>query len=153
MVAIVRLANRDGEVSCSWSPDGLEVRALVASSYHDHDTILNEIVDFTTDGISPVRGKIRCNREVQDLHAKLSETLTCVDDLMHIPVRAYAVLRNYHIRTRSDTSDQPNDAGFMTDRVTDVRAYKAERIDSAVREVRMREIDPGADNADPNMFP
>ena len=71
LVAIVRLANRDGELSCSWSPDGLEVRALVAGSYHDRDTILNEIVDFTTDGIRPVRGKIRCNREVQDLHAKL----------------------------------------------------------------------------------
>jgi hypothetical protein len=41
----------------------------------------------------------------------------------------------------------------MTDRVTDVRAYKAERVDRTLGEVRMREIDPGADNADPNTFP
>jgi len=86
------------------------------------------------------------------LDAKFPETLACIDDLMHVPVRAHAVLRNYHVRTRSDTSDQPNDARFMTDRVTDVRTYKAERVDGAVREVRMREIDPGADNPDPNTF-
>lgn len=134
---IVRLANGDGEVSCSWSPDGLEAGALVAGSYYDCDTILNEIVDFATDGVRPVCGNIRCNGEVQDLYAKLSEALTCVDDLMHVPVSAHAVLRNYHVRTWSDTGDQPDDAGFMTDRITDVRAYKAERVDGVVREVRM----------------
>jgi hypothetical protein len=41
----------------------------------------------------------------------------------------------------------------MADRVAHIGTEEAERIDRVVAEVRMREIDPGADNADPNTFP
>jgi hypothetical protein len=153
LVTLIRLANRDRLLSRSWGPDRLEVRTLVAGSYNNRDTILDEIVDFTADRVRPIGRKVGGHREIQNLYAKFSEALACVDDLVHIPVCTYAVLRNHDVRSRSDTRDQPHDACLVTDRVIDIRAYKAERIDGAVREVRMREIDPGADNADPNTFP
>jgi hypothetical protein len=40
----------------------------------------------------------------------------------------------------------------MADRVADVRTDETEGIDRANRKVRMRKINPGADDADPNTF-
>jgi hypothetical protein len=94
LITIVRLANRDRLLSRSWGPDGLEVRALVAGSYNNRDTILDEIVDFTADRVRPIGRKVGGHREVQNLYAKFSEALTRIDDLMHVPVCAYAVLRD-----------------------------------------------------------
>lgn len=73
--------------------------------------------------------------------------------MMHQPISAKAILRNYDVRLRSDARDQPDNARLMADRVAHIGTEEAERIDRVVAEVRMREINPGADNADPNTFP
>lgn len=41
----------------------------------------------------------------------------------------------------------------MTDGIADIGTHEAESVDRAIRKVRMRKVNPGADNADPNTLP
>jgi hypothetical protein len=137
LIAVIRLANRDSEFGSSWCTDSLKIRSLVAGGCNDSDAVLGEIVDFTADWIRAIRGKVRGDRQVQDLDAELPEALARVNDLVHIPVYAEAILRNHDVCSWSDTRDQPNDASLMTDQVANIGTQEAESVDCTIRKVRM----------------
>ena len=69
-----------------------------------------------------------------------------------MPVCADTVLRNYHVCSRCDARDQPDNACLMADRVAHVGTEETERVDRVVAEVRMRKIDTRAHDANPNVF-
>lgn len=153
MITVVRFADSDCEFCRAGCADGLKLRPLVASRYHNGDAVLGEVIRLTTDRICPVRRKVCCDREIQDLDAEFTEALARIDDLVHIPISAYAILRNYHVRSRSDTSDQPDDACLVSNGVTDIGAYEAERVDRVIVKVGVCQVDACANNADPDSFP
>jgi hypothetical protein len=61
LITIIRLANSEPEFGGSWCADRLEVGPLITGSRDDDDSVLDKIVDFATEWICPVCGKIGRN--------------------------------------------------------------------------------------------